>query len=362
MIKFKNKLDKKDWPKIKNFFKQNYRKDHPILNRKFFFWQFNVQKKINVLCALENNKIIGMIGYLDLDMYLGSNKKIISTWLLYWKANNSAPNGIGLILLRKIKKIKKNIFSINVSDIGKLFYKKNNWDFFNEIKRNYIVLNKKKSKNLLINKRNSSQINNHFINKKLLNEKTIIKKLNLKSFKVNLKKYKGLKYSIKKDKNFFDWRYFKHPFFNYEIFYEGPAKEPAICVLRIEKYYGKSTGKISRILEFFYPENNNGKKNASKLLKKIFKYLIEQNCDLVDFYCSYKNYSNLFNSFSISKKKNYKTIFINRCLPIMREEFKQNLFYNLKDNINLNKDKIYITKSDVAGDNPTRILKNSKIV
>ena len=45
MIKFENQLNTVEWVKIRNFLKKNIRSNHPILNKRFFFWQFKRKKK-----------------------------------------------------------------------------------------------------------------------------------------------------------------------------------------------------------------------------------------------------------------------------------------------------------------------------
>ena len=51
--------------------------------------------------------------------------------------------------------------------------------------------------------------------------------------------------------------------------------------------------KVARIVEFFYPEDELGKKHALELVEKCLVFFHEHQCDYVDFYCTSNSYINL---------------------------------------------------------------------
>ena len=62
-----------------------------------------------------------------------------------------------------------------------------------------------------------------------------------------------------------------------------------------------------------------------------------------------KNYIRLFNSFKISKKNGYTNFLVSRMTPLLKEDFKMNLYFKTKKK---SKSNITIMKSDIDGDVP----------
>ena len=355
MFKFRSNLKVKEWNILRNFLKKNVRNDHPIINKKYFFWQFKVKKRINVFNLMYKKKIICIMGYLSLPMKFDIYKKIKSTWLLYWLADKKNSVGSGFYLLKKIEENNKFLFTLNASKIGKQLFNKSGWKSIDEINRNFIIFNVDKAKKLLMNKSYRKNISDFSLDKNSISNSYILNSLDIKKYAPNWKNFLYMKNSVIRSRQFLKWRYLDHPYFKYIISYEGNYKEPSVCVFRIEDYFGKFNGRIARIVDFFFPITKQGKKNAKKLLKNTFIYLKKINCEMVDYYSNFDINSKIFNSFSVSKKNFYKNIFIARFSPIKFENFKINFILNTPNLKQINVKNIYISKSDIDGDAPVRL-------
>ena len=249
----------------------------------------------------------------------------------------------------------KLLFTVNANNNGKVFYNKFRWDKIDPIKRNFIIFNQKKSENLLLNKYDKKEIKNYKLSDAFIYNEYKIKFLNLNKYKPNFKKFKKIKFQALRDKNFMKWRYQNHPYFKYQIIFEGSYEEPSICVFRKEKYFGKYNGEIARVVDFFYPSNKKGKKNAKKLLKNLFNYLMKKKYVFVDYYNNIGDFSKIFNSFSISKKNQYRNLFVSKYCPIKYSNFEQNLYFTVPKKEKINLKEFYIGKSDIDGDVPAKL-------
>ena len=180
MFNFKKNLNKNEWPALRKFIAQSYRKDHPILNKNFFFWQFKVKKKINFFCLKKNNKIVSAMGYINILMRI-KKKIVVCKWLLHWISDKKFI-GSGAYLLSKIEKNAKNVFTMNASPSGKSFYiKKRNWEGIDPIKRNVIVFQIKKASKLIINNKYQKKVLRFLFNRNYLSKQIKLKNLTLKN-------------------------------------------------------------------------------------------------------------------------------------------------------------------------------------
>jgi hypothetical protein len=115
--------------------------------------------------------------------------------------------------------------------------------------------------------------------------------INRESFNPNWNLYPSLRYGTLRDSYYLNYRYIDYPFFKYNIFIEGEASTPVVLVARIiETTKGV---RVARILEFFSPENESGKKRGLLLVKKCLNYFEQLNCDYADFYCNSNTHINL---------------------------------------------------------------------
>ena len=332
------------WPRILIYLKKNYRKDHPILKKFFFYWLFLENKKFSIYITIYKKKIMSMMGYKSLRMSI-DNKIQNSMWLTFF---SSIDVGYGLILFRKINSLNKNILTLNANKSGSIFYRKYNWHY-QQIQRSLIIFNLKKTRKLIIKSINIKKYKQFEYDKKNYIKNFDLKPLNKNLF-ISNKINKG-KNSVIRNTQFIKWRYFDHPIFKYELFYEGNLnkKDMAYIIFRTEKYFGYQKGKVCRIVDFLCQDNFESKKNANLLLKKVLSYLKKNNYEFVDFYNNDKTYIKLFNSFKVSKKTKYSNFIISRMTPILKEDFKMSFYFKTKKK---NIKNISVMKSDIDGDVP----------
>ena len=345
-IEIINKPGLEYWPKISLYLKKNYRKNHPILNKNFFFWLFLNKDKFSIFILLYKKKIQSMMGYKKLKINI-DNIVCNSFWLTFFSSIN---NGSGHILFRKINSIKTNVLTLNANKSGSVFYNKYKWESEN-IKRNIIIFNLKKTKKLLIKNTSINYLKKFGFNEKFFKENFVLKPLEKKMI-YSLRRIKPYENGVIKTKDYILWRYYNHPKFKYELFYEGELNKDdmAFIVIRKENYFGFQKGKVCRIVDFFVQNNSKSRLNLKKLLVNIFSYLKKNNFEFADFYNNNEKYNKLFNSLKVSKVNKYNNFLISRMSPLLKENFKMSFYYKLCQKYK--KQKILVTKSDIDGDVP----------
>ena len=77
MFKYQEKIEKKNWKIVSNFYKKHIRKGHAITDKKFLFWQFGEGKKLNFSCLFNKKKLISALGYVKLPFFINGKKIIL---------------------------------------------------------------------------------------------------------------------------------------------------------------------------------------------------------------------------------------------------------------------------------------------
>jgi FkbH-like protein len=156
--------------------------------------------------------------------------------------------------------------------------------------------------------------------------------------------------ALQKNVEYFEWRYFKCPHFNYKIY---GNKDNGFIIGRIETINIKNLKnyRVFRIIEIFY----NNKNLFSNLLNQFINYCKYKNFLLIDFYFSNNYFDELLNQFNFVKNTDNCPYLFSEHNP---EKIKNlNYAYLAKNNENANK--LYLVKSNVDQDLPREFNKLS---
>lgn len=252
--------------KLKDFVKNNYKKDHVIVKSNkiinFFFLDKN-EKKINFIGSFLNKILVSIYGVLN-NRHWDKNLKKDVQLSLWINKKNKVSNGLDAIkfIFNKIKPYSLFTSGINLKTSGKIF------SIFGTIKKynHFYICNpnikKKISKNLYCKK----------IEKKFDN------------FDVNMFESKSpillpdYKYFPKKSLKFFLNKYTNNPFYKYiYLNFEIKKKIKFFFVCR-ERKVKKSRSKVLTIVDFYgsFPKK-------PSIRKLIISYLIKNKYEYIDF-------------------------------------------------------------------------------
>jgi hypothetical protein len=278
-----------DWQQMDKFIAMTHGENHVLRNRPLFDWFFlrNKNKEMaNLIVAYEGDKLISLLGYLPTKFLWGS-EVISGVWMAHWMTMEGYRFGIGALLMRKITEMFPVVAGQGASLMNQEIVTKMKFMFLEKISKVVYVFNHDKVLNIFgyrIGKTINCSIEKYGVAK----ETTTITR---ESFNPNWNLYPSLKYGTLRDSYYLNYRYIDYPFFKYNIFIEGEASSAVVLVARIiETTEGV---RVARILEFFFPENESGKKQGLSLVKKCLNYFEQHNCDYADFYCNSNTHINL---------------------------------------------------------------------
>lgn len=361
MIEITDFFPMEKWEEFCSFFTECYRPNHSLCDRKFFEWQFMVKPgddKANIICGWDNGKLLGIHAYIPLLVHWGGFKKSIQAlWTLCWVVRKQAPKGLGLLITKKIQDMSPLILSANASKTGVSFFKVLGWSVFPRIPRYICVLNKKEECVHMLSEGAGEEDLDAFIFKPQANGSLRISEYNFNNdnYYPQWHLYPGLSFGTMRSLDYINWRYVEHPIFRYHIILEGASNRPAVCVYRIERTSGLYEARVGRIVDFFFPNDEQGHGDGLNLMDAVLKHMKSIGCAYVDFISSNKEYSEVFVSLGGCEESESRQILPVRLNPIERVLRHQNLVVFTGKDFSLPRlEDMYITKSDIDADGPAK--------
>lgn len=344
---------------VQEFYEKNWLRKIALSNQKFYDWQFisppnNFNNDFCVVAYNQSNKkILGVMGLNKRDFYLCNKKKSgaeLTTWIV---SENYKGSGIGAKILLYIQQNFEVLLGMGISQEALPIYMRSGFRYLESIPRFIKIVNfdniKNHSKYNKLTKKLikmwKPSLSNDFIVEPFSNEKysEIEKILKLGSN------------HFSRDSNHLSWRYENHPFFNYkEFLIKNPKiKSNSGAFVSLREEFSLTEFRVLHVMDLFGDDNciSNG-------VKFIQNYAIENNIDLIDFYCTSSLIFKHFLAqgwFSINDDINFR--FPHLFHPIeLREPPTTSLIYWSKDNFKDMADlsRLYVTKQDADLDRPTK--------
>ena len=321
-----------DVDNIMEFIHQNWKKNHILARDKdFFLYEHKDKDIINYVIAIEENKIIGVLGFIK------SSDRNSDVATVIWKALKSSSNpmlGIEIFDFLRNYKNYNILFSpgINAKTIGIYNY----LDIYTNYLKQYVMINRNIKKFNILKIKNIDNIKPiDFLEDANYRLLPLVK--DTLDFNFNNQEY--IPY---KDKNYFIKRYLNHPVYNYMVY--GIYKGSILTSLIVMREVTINDSKILRIVDYFGDE-----KPIEYITKDIYSILNNNSYEYVDFMCFGFNDSNLQKAgfFKIDVTST-EIIAPNYFSPFVQENIKINFMIDTKE-IN----KIRICKADGDQDRPS---------
>tara|TARA_X000000950_G_C13886760_1_gene649180 strand:+ start:927 stop:1919 length:993 start_codon:yes stop_codon:yes gene_type:complete len=251
-----------------NFIDKHWKQEHIFVrNRELFNWQHKNKDSYNFVLAIEDNKIIGILGFIPTSQFSDELIANNEMWLAIWKVKDDIKKpGLGILMLNFLKKKFNNptICSVGLSKQVIPIYKALKYEvgvlehraFFNQNKRNFGAISPPKDFLFELKKSNVQ--------------------FEIQEDGTNLEKCKNLfKSRPKKNPEYITKRYLEHPVYEYKLLFFRIVDEViSILVYRIVLIENLIIARIvdlvgSNILEerFNYP---------------IAEFLKKENIDYID--------------------------------------------------------------------------------
>jgi hypothetical protein len=356
---------------MKMFTADNYRPDHALCYKPFFEWQFQVKKNkgyASIICAYQDNRLIGICGYLPLELHWGTlTGKTTGAWLLNWMVSSESPKGLGSIMLMRLQKMFGLCLTLNSSQFGTPILQAFNWKYFNRLPRYIIVMDKNACTPLLYDGVLPGRLDSYIFDegKLSLSPANCYAEsfLSDENYTPDWEFYPAMCYGTVRSLSYFRWRYMEHPSFKYYFRKSDSKTRPAVCVFRLEESFGSAVVKVARIVDFFYPPDEQGRADGMAVLASVLSFCRERGCVYVEFKCSRREYLQTFMALGGKEEPEEHGLLVSRLAPVQYLHRNTNVSYLSKmKNHQPELDQMYITKSDVDDDAPSSISAASRLV
>lgn len=325
MIEYMKELDKRN---LFEFLENNWNINHIyIKDQKYFDYEFSDNS--NFILAKNNEKIVAILGYFDYD-----NKGDI--WTVIWK--NSGKMDDGLKCLQFL--LNAGYKSVSSCGINRKTIPIYEFLGINTGKlKHFYILNQEieEYKIAKISKKNIKKVEYEKV-KDVVEVNNIGELLKLINYQEKLKKY-----NFYKSPEYFNKRYFKHPYYKYHILVKSKNAN-SILVYRIVKANG---GSCIRIMDFLGDE-----KEFNELTNYLIDKMLKEKHEYVDIYEVGIEDEILENSGFIERKEEDSNIIPNYFEPFIQKNVE--IYY-----MSTCKDKFRIFKGDGDQDRPS-VVKEKK--
>jgi hypothetical protein hcinC1_04075 len=325
MIEYMKELDKRN---LFEFLENNWNINHIyIKDQKYFDYEFSDNS--NFILAKNNEKIVAILGYFDYD-----NKGDI--WTVIWKNSGKMDDGL------KCLQFLLNAGYKSVSSCGINRKTIPIYEFLGintgRLKHFYILNQEiEEYKIAKISKKNIKKVEYEKV-KDVVEVNNIGELLKLINYQEKLKKY-----NFYKSPEYFNKRYFKHPYYKYHILVKFKNAD-SILVYRIVKANG---GSCIRIMDFLGDE-----KEFNELINYLIDKMLKEKHEYVDIYEVGIEDEILENSGFIERKEEDSNIIPNYFEPFIQKNVE--IYY-----MSTCKDKFRIFKGDGDQDRPS-VVKEKK--
>lgn len=345
------------WESMRGFISENYRPDHQLCSKRYFEWFFRTKQthgNAPIMCAWEEENIIAIIGYLAVTLHWGNcQRELPGIGLTHWMSRKDAPRGVGWVLARKVVSRFDLAMALNASQQGAPFFKAMGWRFYDMIPRYLWVFDKGICSEMMTDEGLG------ILDGLLYHPASSPKFQHSTDFSTYAPKwhlYPQMLFGIRRSMEYLQWRYLEHPVFSYHVAMAGDGQRPAVCVYRLERAYGLCNALVGRIVEFFHPDDRQGRFDGSMLMQIVLSQLFTAGCAFAEFFCTNEAFGRSVLPLGGGVEPPGRYILPSRLSPIQQIRHDLNLAFALPGKLPApTTQNLYFTMSDIDGDQPVRL-------
>jgi hypothetical protein len=346
------------WDLMDDFLKRNYREDLALRHRSHFEWQFMTGAhggEACVLSAWDNERLVGILGYIPVDVFWGDvADPIRGAWCANWFVENEYQHGLGVGLMRELQEMFDVVLSVGASSQGSPVLKQMGWTCSPRLPRYIAVLDFERAKRMLNPSASEKELNS--ISIKPAVHDSCISSFRIEDYDPDWSLYPAMAFGTVRSPRYLEWRYANHQIFDYIIEFRGHAHRPAACVYRIEDAFGKHQARVGRIVDFFHPNDLQGEKDGLALIHSVLQQMSAEECVYADFICSSRIYGQTLMQAGWQTEEEGKQFLPVRLTPVEQKTRHQSLEFFTTDGLpRPDMKNMYLTKSDGDEDRPSRL-------
>jgi hypothetical protein len=340
-----------DWNVVSRFMTETYSPSYIMRNTQLFEWQFSRsqhQGVANMVCAYDEGSLVGILGYIPVDMFWGNKEKLIQgAWMANWMVHPSHRKGVGPLLMRRLMELYPVLLGQGAGIMNVPIARTLGFRVFPKIPRFIAIFDHQRTRQFLTSPDCSLP--------DVLTTRTPflhIERGLSDEYNPDWGRYSDLQFASVRNAEYLNWRYVNHPLFSYYILIAGEPTEPTVCVYRLEQTKGVVVDCVGRIVELFFPDGRDGEILGREILSAALYDMQQRGCAFVDCYFSSSRGSQavieagMFDATDLA--------LATRLSPVELNHHPQNLEMWVKSGFNYPDDlaKLYVTKSDGDQDRP----------
>jgi hypothetical protein len=356
-LRITDTFDLARWSEMDRFLAETYRPDYVMRERKLFDWQFRNPADpgaVCMLCAFEDDELIGIMGYMPLPLlWGGGGLRVDGAWAANWIVAKGRRSGPGVLLMRRLTEMFDVVLGQGAGKMNEVIVAKMGFAFHPEIPRYGCVLEPEATLAALRPDASPEERDGvQGLAPSLRPNAEPVTALDTidAPYSPDWKRYGGLGFGTLRDASYLSWRYLEHPLFEYRVRVAGAPGAPAVCVYRIERTRGSAAVDVGRIVELFGPDGE------QDLVDAVLAVAVEEmrvaGCLMVDFYCTGAAAGLAARKAGLQVIR--EGLLPSRLSPVQSQPRAQNLEYWVKPGTARPKGmhEMYVTKSDGDQDRP----------
>lgn len=355
-----------EYEKVKAFFESYYGPGYFMVESEFFNWMFYdnplrnreaTDEEYTSYCAIEGDDIIACIHYVPCDLFV-EGKPYPACWSANSYALPDSPGIAGLLMKKNIRKFSYYMSMAATQWVREIYTSQFGFEYQHNIDRKIMVGRADDCTEIL--KRNTRNIVDNFGELHDWQKETHNAAAHGSYFQINQFEELNDRYwqdhleacrvTVAKDPELIKWRYFDHPFIQYDIISGDENQDSGLAVLRLETIKDSDL-KVARLLDFL--PTREGSKDLTNALAR---YVVDNGAVFLDFFCGSRKFmkESLPSPF-VEEEKHLNYLFPRMLQPVeWRDRYSINASFHRnkrqKDLPQVELEEIYFTKGDPCQD------------
>lgn len=354
-ISIRNTFSLDDWRELQSFFEEYYWPDVAIASPEYFSWQLGAGTgAANLATAWAGDRIVGTLGFSPRPAFWGNtDAPVDAAWLIAWMVHPGYRHGIGLALLKAAQQRYAHLLGIGAQTVSERIFERLGWATFPSVPRYIGVFDAPRAQAFALPDIAATEIRAALFQRRGLNPAALCREWIGEEYEPGWNRYEPLRFGTVRSREFLHWRYATHPVYRFRLLTLGDPDRPALCVYRIEQA-ADVADKVGRIIEFFHPSDDVGRRDGTSLLGVVLDEMADQGCAFADCVTSSEEYGFTLLEAGWTMERRDRQLLAVRLQPVERVPYERfNVEYGVPTGmLRPASGAMYVTRGDGDADRP----------
>jgi hypothetical protein len=224
--------------------------------------------------------VVGTLGYIAGPALWGDPERpLTAAWLVTWMTDPQHRSGLGIALLQDVRRRIPVLLGIEGAEQTLRIFERLGWKVRRRLPRLLRVFDAERAMGIALPGVDLAGI--RALASPVERVDAAATAWDARSYAPEWKRYPSLAYGTLRDAAFLQWRYCRHPVYDFEIVAAGEPHAPSIAVYRIETARGAGV-RVGRLIEFFHPEGDAGRRSGKSLVRAVTARFVDAGCTYAD--------------------------------------------------------------------------------